>query len=321
MANTYEFNGVHHVFNKKKFRAIIENFRQLDSGKKLSLDACFDDISCITYEQGVSLDSLRNWIYGRGIPRDEGAVQCVADAITELYKGKRVVKPQDMLDPIARTGGTDDVDADDEEAVTGGADPAQGMPKRRPYTIDWTDTHSVVRSIYLMISRYVDEFKRTLAFETCHGNQPDCPSRDDIEEAIFDCMLDLPDETFRKLLDFCRGYLRDMNYYDDGYDLIWYRAESESDFPAFQEYYMQYCFTEEAEAEADRRMMEGIEDFDEYYESQRCIDPDELWKDYDPEEDPSNSYCDFIPLEEKKGYVQYVVDRTYEELASMLAEG
>ena len=77
----------------------------------------------------------------------------------------------------------------------------------------------------------------------------------------------------------------------------------------------------EAQAEADMRMMEGIEDFDEYYESQRCIDPDELWKDYDPEEDPSNSYCDFIPLEEKKGYVQYVVDRTYEELASMLAEG
>lgn len=185
--------------------------------------------------------------------------------------------------------------------------------RRTEYEIDWTDSRSVMRSIYLMMSRYIDEFKRTVAFEECSEKSfaPDCPSRDDIEEAIYDCMLDMPRDIFDRLLSFSRGYLRDMNYDDEGYELIWERTGSSSEFVPYTKY------TESAESakmEADFEAAAQFDTLEDYF----------LYQHEHPFDDaPGDDYAEgntaiWYEGIEKVEYVNYIADNAYRILEEIL---
>ena len=224
----YVLDGKDYEFDRRAFIMVRDQLQeyitqQYRKGEKISLQDLYTRISDQTdetdFEKTISVDTLKNFATGTQTPKDEADVQRLANAMTDLFDRTKEIR---FIDLVRETT----------------ALPYTKRSRRTEYRIDWTDTHSVIRSIYLMISRYIDEFKRTIAFETCYETSvPDCPSLEDIEEAIYDCMLDIPRDTFDSLLSFCRGYLREMNYFDEGYDLIWDRTEAYPGFVTLSEYF------------------------------------------------------------------------------------
>lgn len=255
------------------------------------------------------------------VPTTMEEIDAIVASVNSLCGGKTVLKREDLLIPVDNYNDIQDRDS-----------------KRREYTIDWTDSHTIIRSVYLMISRYIDEFKRTLAFEKCFDKYaPDCYSCRDIEEAIYDCMLDIPEDMFDELLAFCRGFLKDMNYFDEGYE-IWYRESDKLAFISFFEYLYNEAVLEESEIreltkeevqdkwiaevhemvlkfdleEAERLGM-SLEELYEYREQNRNVD-DDFYADFDMDA----LLDDDFDIADKINYVNYVADEAYKRLREIL---
>ncbi len=324
----YTFEGEGYVFDKMKFRLLL---KKIQKKHNLSLDQCYEKISDLTgAPYDYTFEVVKNWQNGRSTPRNMKAVEAAAQAMTKLYGGGEEIKPLDMLEKV--TGGAKSSKAEGGDAMTETEEKGTVVhrrPSRVDYQVCWPDAHAAIRSVYLMISRYIDEFKRTLAFEKCYGKgAPDCPSRDDIEAAIYDGMLDIPKDTFEKLLSFSRGYLRDMNYFDEGYDLIWFRDEGDCAFQTFQSFIVERYGDEieDMELEAMTAVMEadleaGADFSEDWYQemarnSNEYVPSDDELYDQEPDSAPAQ---DYFP-DYKPEYVNYIADKTYELLADMLKD-
>lgn len=299
----YVLDGKDYEFDRRAFIMVRDQLQehitqQHRKGEKISLQELYTRISIQTEEEDlektISVDNLKNFATGTQTPKDEDDVQRLANAMTDLFDQTRHIR---FVDLVRET-----------TALL-----YRKRSRRVEYKIDWTDTHSVIRSIYLMISRYIDEFKRTVAFETCYETSvPDCPSLEDIEEAIYDGMLDMPKDTFESLLSFCRGYLKEMNYFDEGYDLIWDRTEA---YPGFVTY-TEYC--EMGENDVLQQTFKAMESFDgtdeDYYLAMHNnID------DY-PESEPSYQNYGYHYQDPCVEYVNYIAQKAYSMLEEILKE-
>ena len=204
-------------------------------------------------------------------------------------------------------------------------------------SIDFTSQKSVVRSIYRMISNFIEEFRNTVAFEKCEDDHsvPECFSTEEITRCLYSCRLDIPEDVFVRLRDICENYLPQMNYKNQFGTVIWDRAFNEVHglFPSY------IFLSEEKELNDKADAMTGSypedpieEDMREYrnnfeadidYEIDECdeIDPDEYYDDSD-EHPWLNSWNPKAAFEDslKVKFVELVADKAYDLLMSALKD-
>lgn len=326
----YQFDNVKYVENCNKLMSYLSRKKNAKVGIKSLHELIFGEFQKDSYEL-ISFETLNNWRNNNSTPKDISRIENLVKAMNSLGDGKFIFDKFDLLYEIPEYDGEIDIELPEK-------------PKWK-YTIDWTNSHSAIRSVYLLIRCYIEEFKRTVGFEDCYKkNHPNCPGITDIEDAIYDCMLDMPSETFDAILSFCRGYLKDMNYFDEGYDLIWYRDTLSSGFPSYSNYEENKIMEEDMKAanefpggpEAYYKEMEAkamnmvLEDtfqmINEYYGGDKeayyldlhnggiTIKTEDDTTEYDEEDEYSMS------ISEKIGYVNYIADKAYAMLREILVE-
>ncbi len=197
-------NNTKCYFSTAKFARVIRDIRrELGGTERKSKQDFFEDLAEST---GISVSSLNHWVMGHNAPSDIEKLQSIADALHV-----------DLMDIVeTETGNNNYFDEDKKmgnEYVNSGIRNAVVLPN--DFRIDYLEPKNIVRGIYLEMVDYIEVFRKTLAFEyDSFGEHIDSlyagEQYSKIISSIRKSMLDIPIDTYKKLLQFTEGFLSNM---------------------------------------------------------------------------------------------------------------